>query len=850
MTDEIQDPTDRSEVRLLEQEMKESYLTYALSVIHSRALPDVRDGLKPSQRRILYAMHKLNLGPRSKHRKCAKICGDTSGDYHPHGESVIYPTLVRMGQAFNSRYVLVDKQGNFGTNRPDNPAAMRYTEARMSQAAVHMLDDIDKNTVDFVDNYDNSTKEPTVLPGRFPNLLCNGSNGIAVGMACSLPPHNLNEIGAGIKALLKNPEITVEQLMTHIPGPDFPGGGIIMGRKGIHQAYRYGRGLLTVRGKYKIEEKKGRKYIVFYEIPFQVTITSIIEALVNAVKAGKIDTVSDVNDETNARSGMRLVIELKKAVEDEIVTVNQIFRYTPVQNTFSIINIALVGGEPKTLTIKEMMECYRDHRVDVIRRRTRYLLEKAQARLHIIEGLRIALANIDEVVELIKTSKSAEEARERLKDRFNLSDIQARAILDMRLAKLTGLEIEKLEQEYQELLEEIKDYEDILANTERVYNIMREQLDEMIARYGDDRRTEISHEELSGTVDFADLIEEELMAVTCSHHGFIKRVALDAYRSQGRGGRGVQAGDIREGDFLEKIFVASTHDYFLFFSNMGRVYWRKVYEIPEMSRTARGRSLKGILEMHEDDERITEILRVDNFDDRYLLVATAKGYVKKTVLAAYSRPKRRGIRAMTLDEDDSLIGVSLLHDHQSVILATAGGMAIRFDETDVRPMGRTARGVRGIKLKPGDTVVDLIVAQEDQDVLTLCSQGYGKRTALTEYRKQGRGGQGLISIKTSTRNGPVVSVKAVRINDEVMLITSGSMIVRSPIRGISQIGRATQGVRVINLKAGDELVSVARVPNEQEAVDEKEEEASASTSPDSTPKPVEPEADPQDPQKD
>ena len=820
MTEDLKDPNDRSEVRLLEKEMKESYLTYALSVIHSRALPDVRDGLKPSQRRILYAMHKLNLGPRSKHRKCAKICGDTSGDYHPHGESVIYPTLVRMGQSFNSRYVLVDKQGNFGTNRPDNPAAMRYTEARMSQAAVHMLDDIDKETVDFVDNYDNSTKEPTVLPGRFPNLLCNGSNGIAVGMACSLPPHNLNEVGAAIKALLKNPDIEVGQLMNHLPGPDFPTGGVIMGRKGIHQAYRYGRGLLTVRGKYKIEEKKGRKYIVFYEIPFQVTITSIIESIVNAVKAGKIDTISDVNDETNARSGMRLVIELKKSVDDEAVTINQIFRYTPAQTTFSIINIALVGGEPKTLTIKEMMENYRDHRVDVIRRRTRYLLEKAQARLHIIEGLRIALANIDEIVELIKTSKSAEEARERLKDRFSLSDIQARAILDMRLAKLTGLEIEKLEQEYQELLTEIEDHQDILANVQRVYTIIREQMDEMIARYGDDRRTELSDEELSGTVDIADLIEEELMAVTCSNNGFIKRVALDAYRSQGRGGRGVQAGDIREGDFLEKVFVASTHDYFLFFSNKGRVYWRKVYQLPEMSRTARGRSLKGIIEMHDDDERITEILRVDNFDDRYLLVATAKGYVKKTVLAAYSRPKRRGIRAMTLDEDDSLIGVSLLQDHQSVILATAAGMAIRFDETEVRPMGRTARGVRGIKLKPGDKVVDLVVAQEDQDILTLCARGYGKRTALTEYRSQGRGGQGLISIKTSERNGPVVSVKAVRIDDEVMLITSGSMIVRSPVRGISRIGRATQGVRVINLKDGDQLVSVARVPNEEETDDE------------------------------
>ncbi|MEZ5990645.1 MAG: DNA gyrase subunit A [Planctomycetota bacterium] len=823
MSDETEEFVERTESRLLEKELKESYLTYALSVIHARALPDVRDGLKPSQRRILKAMHDLNLGPRAKHRKCAKICGDTSGNYHPHGESVVYPTLVRMGQDFNMRYCLVDKQGNFGTVRPDNPAAMRYTEARMSLAAVHMLEDIEKDTVDWVDNYDGSTREPTVLPGRFPNLLCNGSSGIAVGMATSLPPHNLREVAAGIQALLKHPDITHEQLLRHVPGPDFPTGGIIMGRKGIDQAYRYGRGLLTVRARYEVEEKGGRRYLVFHEIPYQVTLTSIIEAVVAAVKGGKIETVSDINDETNARSGMRLVIELKRGVDDETVTVNQLFQYTPLQSTFSIINLALVAGEPRTMSLKDLLESYRDHRVDVIRRRTRFLLQKAEARLHVIEGLLVALANIDEVVELIKSSRSTDDAREGLKGRFELTDVQARAILDMRLSRLTGLEIEKLRQEHGEVLEEIAGYKEILGDVQRVYDIIRQQLDEMVAAYGDDRRTEISDIELSGSVDIEHLIEEELMAVTCSHQGFIKRVPLTSYRLQGRGGKGVQAGDMKEDDFLEKIFIASTHDYFLFFSNKGKVYWRKVYQLPELGRTSRGRSLRGILELTDEDERIVEFLQVDNFDDRYLLVATELGYVKKTVLAAYSRPKRGGIRAMALDEGDSLIGVTLLRDHQSVLLATAGGMAIRFDEVEARPMGRVARGVRGIKLKAGDHVVSLVAANEDQDILTVCALGYGKRTPIGDYRIQGRGGQGLISIKTSERNGPVVAVRAVEPEQEVMLITQGSMIVRVPVAGISQIGRATQGVRVISVNDGDRVVGVALVPKEDE--DEVPEEA-------------------------
>jgi DNA gyrase subunit A len=799
---------------LIEKELKDSYLRYALSVIHSRALPDVRDGLKPSQRRILYAMHQLNLGPRGKHRKCAKICGDTSGDYHPHGESVVYPTLVRMGQDWNMRYCLVDKQGNFGSPRPDNPAAMRYTEARMTRAAVHMLEDIEKETVDFVENYDETKKEPVVLPGRFPELICNGSSGIAVGMSTSMPPHNLGEVAEAMKALLANPEITADELLQHVPGPDFPTGGIIMGRSGIQRAYRSGRGQIALRARHHIEEKRGRKYIVFTEIPFQVTRQSIIDSIVEALKNGRIDTISDLTDETNARVGQRLVIELKKAVDDENVTLNQLFQFTPLQSTFSIINLALVAGQPQTLSFKALLESHRDHRRDVIERRTRYLLGRAKDRLHIIEGLRIALANIDEVVEIIKASASTDDARNRLRERFELSEVQARAILDMRLARLTSLEIQKLEEEYQNLLKEIAEYEAILADVRKVYAIITEQLDEMVKQYGDERRTQISSEEVSGNFDLEELIEEEMMVVTFSSQGYVKRTALDTYRSQGRGGKGVSGAELKDGDFLWKLFIASTHDYLLFFTNKARVYWKKVYNIPEQSRTSRGRAIANVIELQEDDERVTEILRVDNFDDRYLMAATKKGYVKKTALAAYSRPKKGGIKAMVLEDDDELIGVSLMTDNQGVMLATAGGVAIHFDEADARPMGRVARGVRGIKLKPGDQVVSLLAIGEDEDVLTICENGFGKRTASGEYRRQSRGGQGLINIRTSDRNGSVVSCRPVHEDDQVMFITQSGMIVRNEVKTISRIGRATQGVRIVSLRGDDHVVASARVLSE------------------------------------
>lgn len=801
---------------LLDKEMRESYLNYSMSVILSRALPDARDGLKPSQRRILVAMHDLNLGPRSKHRKSAKICGDTSGNYHPHGESVVYPTLVGMAQPFTTRYPLVDSQGNFGAIDGSPPAAMRYTEARMGMPATDLLADRDKETVDQVDNYDGMRKEPVVLPGRFPNLLCNGSTGIAVGMATSLPPHNLPEVVGALKVLLKNPEATLDELLQHVHGPDFPTGGMIMGRSGLRDAYKSGRGAVVVRSKYHVEEVRGRKQLVFTEIPFQVKVNTILERVVNIAKSGQIDSISDVNDETNDRVGLRIVVELKRGVDDESVTVNQLFKLSPLQSKFSIINLAIVEGGPRTLGLKAMLQCHIDHRVDVITRRTTFLLRKAEDRLHILEGLRVAVQNIDEIVEIIKTSQSPDDARLRLMKRFSITEIQGRAVLDMRLARLTGLEIEKLEAEYKEVQEKIDYYNTILSDRQVLLGLIREDLDEMVKAYGDARRTAISDEEVGTFVD-EDLITEEMMVVTVSHGGYIKRTALDQYRAQSRGGKGIQAGDTKEGDFLSKLFVASTHDYFLFFSDRGRVYWRKVYQLPQFGRTARGRALVNVIKTQVEGEKITQILRVDKFDDvHFLITATARGLIKKTVLSAYGRPKKGGIIAVGLEGDDRLIGVSIAAPNESIILGTKEGMAIRFDESDVRPMGRSARGVRGIKLKhEGDEVVDMVIGTDDKTLLTICEKGYGKRTSIAEYRTQGRGGSGMIDIRTSDRNGKVVNLVAVIDDDEVMMITRLGQIVRTSAKGISVIGRATQGVRCISLKSGDSLVACAKVTSEE-----------------------------------
>ncbi|GAB4144992.1 MAG: DNA gyrase subunit A [Planctomycetota bacterium] len=812
MTDSTTPSGGRIQDLLIEREMAESYLNYSMSVILSRALPDARDGLKPSQRRVLVAMNDLNLGPRSKHRKCAKICGDTSGNYHPHGESVVYPTLVGMAQPFATRYPLVDSQGNFGAIDGSPPAAMRYTEARLGHPAVYMLEDLDKETVDLVPNYDGSRMQPVVLPGKFPNLLCNGSTGIAVGMAASLPPHNLGEIARALNLLLDKPEVTLDEMLQVVPGPDFPTGGTIMGRNGIRNAYASGRGNISVRATYHVEERRGRKLIVFTEVPYQVKLNTIIDRIVYLAK-DQIDTIADINDESNDRVGMRLVIELKKGIEDESVTVNLLFKLSPLQSTFSIINLAILGNRPRTLSFKQLLECYRDHRIDVIRRRTRFLLRKAEDRLHIIEGLRVAVQNIDEVVEIIKSSANVDEARSRLVARFQLSEIQARAILDMRLARLTGLEIEKLETEYRDVLAKIAEYKKILAERSEVIRLIKEDLAEVVRTCGDERRTAISDEEVSDFVA-EDLIPEELMVVTVTHHGYIKRTALDQYRTQGRGGKGVSAADFKEGDFLWDLFVASTHDYILFFTDLGRVYWKKVYSLPAYGRTARGRSLANVVETQEG-EKITAILRVDSFDDRFLVTATSRGLIKKTPLSHYSRPRSGGIIAVKLVEGDRLVGVSLCREGQTIVLGTRNGRAIRFDQADVRAMGRGAAGVWGIRPQEGDQVVDMVVCSGDETLLTVCENGYGKRTRVEEYRIQGRGGQGMIGIRTSERNGRVVNLLAVRDEDEVMLITKQGQIVRTSCSGISVIGRATQGVRCIALNPGDRLVSVARIPNEE-----------------------------------
>ncbi|MEO6596066.1 MAG: DNA gyrase subunit A [Planctomycetota bacterium] len=813
MTDPTPPTGGRITDLLLEREMRESYLNYSMSVILSRALPDARDGLKPSQRRVLVAMNDLNLGPRSKHRKCAKICGDTSGNYHPHGESVVYPTLVGMAQEFSTRYPLVDSQGNFGAIDGSPPAAMRYTEARLGYPAMHLLEDLEHETVDLMPNYDDTRMQPVVLPARFPSLLCNGSTGIAVGMAASLPPHNLREIVAAIEKLLDHPEVTLDELLEIVPGPDFPTGGMIMGRSGIRNAYASGRGSVVCRAKYHIEEKRGRKLIVFTEVPFQIKTTTILERIDHLVKSDQIDSISDANDETNDRVGLRLVVELKKAVEDETVTINQLYKLSPLQSTYSIINLAILDGRPRTLGFKQMLECHRDHRQDVIRRRTRYLLRKAEDRLHILDGLRLAVENIDEVIEIIKKSASSDEARQRLIARFSLSDVQARAILDMRLARLTGLEIEKLREEHKEVSDKITYYKTILADKNVLIGLMKQDLREMVAQYGDERRTIISDEEV-GSFVAEDLIPEEMMVVTVTREGYIKRTALDQYRTQGRGGKGVSGAETKEGDFLWNLFVASTHDYLLFFTDNGRVYWKKVYELPSYGRTAKGRALANVVET-QPEEKITAILRVESFDDRFLFTATKNGLVKKTALEQYSRPRSGGIIAVGIEEDDSLVGVSLCHKGQSIILGTSQGMSIRFDESDARAMGRSAVGVWGIRLDEGDEVRDMVVTDDTGTLLTVCENGYGKRTLVDEYRQQSRGGKGIIDIRTNDRNGKVVNLLAVKDEDEVMMITKDGQIVRTKVSEISVIGRNTQGVRCIALNEGDQLVSVARIPSEE-----------------------------------
>ena len=796
---------------LIEEEMKESYLTFAMSVIMSRALPDVRDGLKPSQRRILVAMNDLSLGPASKYRKCAKICGDTTGNYHPHGEQVVYPTLVRMAQDFSFRYTLVKGQGNFGSVDGDPPAAMRYTEARMTHASTEMMDDIKQNTVDFIPNYDETRLEPVVLPSKFPNILCNGGSGIAVGMATSIPPHNVNEVCDGIIKVIDNPDVTIDELMTIIKGPDFPTGALICGVRGIHDGYKTGRGTISVRAKAHIETaKSGKKSIVVTEIPYQLNRDRIIERIAELVKSEVLKGITDVRNESD-REGSRIVIVVKKG-DDENVVLNLLYKHTKLQDSFSIIMIALVNNRPQTLNLKQLITAYIDHRKEVIRRRTQFLLERAEERAHILEGLRIALANIDEVIKLIKASKTVDDARTSLVSKFSLSDVQANAILEMRLQRLTNLEQSKIEEEYKKVCDNIKEFMAILADENLVLDIIREDLHETKEKYGDERKTEIVGD--VSDFDMEDLISEEDVTVMITHEGYTKRLPLSTYRKQNRGGKGVTGAGMKEGDFVENLFIASTHDYILFFTDLGKVYWLKVYDVPHFGRVAKGRAIVNLLNLQED-ENVTSMIPVRKFDDRSLVMATKNGIIKKTILSAFGRPKKGGIIAILLDSGDKLIGVKLAQGGQEIVLGSENGKAIRFSEDDVRCMGRATRGVKGITLQGDDTVKGIVIVDKNATLLTVCENGFGKRTDYSEYSVQRRSGQGVINIKTTDRNGKVVALINVSDEDEFMMMTANGMIIRSAIKAIRSIGRNTQGVRLISLKQGDKLVSVAPVVSDE-----------------------------------
>ncbi len=803
----------RIEPIYLEEEMKSSYLDYSMSVITNRALPDVRDGMKPSNRRILVAMNDLNLSPGRPHRKCAKICGDTSGNYHPHGEQVVYPTLVRMAQDFNMRYPLVDGQGNFGSIDGDDAAAMRYTEARLTPIAVEMLADLEKETVDFMGNYDNTLQEPTVLPGRFPNLICNGTSGIAVGMATNVPPHNLNEIGSAIIHLIDTPDATITDLMQHVPGPDFPTGGIVNGLDGIRQAYETGKGHVPVRAKVVNEKmRNGKEALVVTEIPFQVNKANLIEKIADLVRDKKIDGISDLRDESD-RDGMRIVIELKRDAQAEIV-LNQLYAHTTMQSTFSVMMLALDGGIPKMLSLKEMLQRFIDHRHEVVVRRTEFELRKAEERAHILEGYRIALDNIDAVIELIRASKDTPTARAGLMKRFKLSEIQATAILEMRLQRLTGLERQKIEDEYNELIKKIEQLKAILGSKQLRYQIIKDETTELMRKYGDERRTDIQSAADDLTIE--DLIAEENMVITISHHGYVKRLAESQYRRQQRGGRGVRGMETKDEDFSEHLFVASTHDYILFFSNRGRCYWVKVHTIPVGGKLAKGKPIVNLCQVSKD-ERITAFCKVRDFtDDQFIVMASRNGQVKKVSLDAFSNPRKAGVNAMAVPDDDELIEVDISNGAFDIVLATRKGMAIRFPEEKLRPMGRTAYGVRGITLIKDDYVVAMVVIKRESTLLTVCENGYGKRSHIEDYRITNRGGKGVINIKASQRNGEIVAVKEVLDMDELILITKNGIVNRQAVSQLRTLGRNTQGVRLVNLDDGDKVIDVAVVVKEDD----------------------------------
>ncbi len=798
----------------IEDEMKTSYISYAMSVIIQRALPDVRDGLKPVQRRIVYAMRELGLTSRAAYKKSARIVGETMGKYHPHGDSAIYDTLVRMAQDFTYRYPLVDGQGNFGSVDGDNPAAMRYTEARLSSIAETLLTNIEKNTVDFIPNFDGQLDEPVVLPSEIPNLLINGSSGIAVGMATNIPPHNLSEVIDATVAMIDDPEIDTGGLMKYIQGPDFPTAAYICGRSGIAEAYTTGRGRAVMRSvTHKEQLSQGKEAIVVTEIPYTVNKAKLVEEIAALIRLKKIEGISDLRDESD-RDGYRIVIELKRGENHEIV-LNQLYKHTRMQTTFGIILLALVDNHPRYLTLREMISYFVEHRREVIVRRTRYDLEKAEARAHILEGLRIAVDNIDEVIQLIRSSQDRPEAMNGLMTRFELTEIQAKAILEMQLQRLIALEREKLEEEYQQLLKDIEYYRKILSTPELVMSIMKEELLEIKKRYGDVRRTKIVAD--STDLQIEDLIAEENMVVTISHTGYVKRIATSVYRKQLRGGRGITAMGTKDEDFVEQLFIASTHHYLLFFTDRGRVHWLKVFEIPQAGRQSKGKAIVNLLQL-EPGEWVTAMVPVPEFvEERYLIMATQKGVIKKTDLIAYSNPRRGGINAISLDEGDRLLSVWMTTGEDDIILSTRNGMAIRFSEEDIRPMGRTARGVIGIRLDEDDHVVGMVVCHEDAYLLTITELGYGKRTSISLYRKIRRGGKGVKDIQTSERNGKVVGILEVFDDDEFMLITKGGVAIRMSVEGVRAISRNTQGVRMIRLEDGDFVAAIGKLPEAKEA---------------------------------
>ncbi len=800
----------------IEDEMRKSYMDYAMSVIVGRALPDVRDGLKPVHRRVLFAMNELSNDYNKPYKKSARVVGDVIGKYHPHGDSAVYDTIVRMAQDFSMRYPLVDGQGNFGSIDGDSAAAMRYTEVRMDRLAHELLSDIDKETVEFGPNYDDSLEEPLVLPCKFPNLLVNGSEGIAVGMATKIPPHNLGEVIDGLVAMIDDPKLDDQALLQLIPGPDFPTGGFILGREGIREAYRCGRGIIQMRAKAMVEQNRrtGRESVVVNEIPFQVNKARLIEKIADLVKDKKIDGIADLRDESD-RDGMRIVIELKKDTIPQVI-INQLYKMTPMQSSFGIIMLAIVGGQPKVLALRDVLGHFIEHRKEIVTRRTLFELKKAEARAHILEGLKIALDNLDEVIQVIKTSANPSEAKERLVARFELSEIQAQAILDMRLHRLTGLERDKIIEEYNQVLALIKRLKEILGSESEILQIIKGELSEIRDRYADVRRTEII--EMAADLSIEDLIVEEDMVVTVSHSGYIKRNAVSLYRAQRRGGKGATGMRPKEEDFVENLFIASTHSYVLIFTNRGKVYWLKVHEIPQGGRAARGKAIVNLLNLAAD-EKVMTILPVKEFSEgRYIITATRKGTVKKTDLMAYSNPRQGGIIALTIDEGDSLIAARLTDGSMDILLASRNGKSIRFPETDARPMGRTTRGVRGMMLEGKDVIIGMEVVSDAtaSTLVSVTETGYGKRTSLSEYRVQSRGGKGIITIKTGGRNGQVIDVKLVDNESDLMFITDRGKVLRTRVSALSIIGRNTMGVRLMVLEADERIVAVAKLAEKED----------------------------------